>query len=212
MKTTFIYALIDPRDQQIRYVGKSDNPEYRLRVHIKRKVYKVGSWIKSLEKLGLSPSIEILEEVPFDEWQFWEKFWICLVKSWGFDLKNISPGGNGGELSNETITKLRAMNIGEKNPFFGKKHTNEAKLLISTHNRGQTRSDITKQNISKGKIGHEVTLDVREVLSQKLQGNKNASGKRSIEFVEGLKQRKFSEESRQKMSAARKAYWDAKKV
>lgn len=212
MRKTFIYALIDPRDEQIKYVGKSDNPEGRLAVHIKRKVYKVGSWIKSLEKLSLIPRVEILDEVEYSEWPFWEKFWICLVKSWGFELKNISPGGDGGKLSNESVIKLREMNLGDKNPFFGKKHTIEAKLLISQNNKGQTRSDSTKQNISNGKIGHEVTPDVREILSQKLHGNKNASGKRSPEFVESLKQRKFSEESRQKMSAARKAYWDKKKV
>ena len=31
----YIYALIDPRDSRIRYIGKSTNPKKRLGVHLR---------------------------------------------------------------------------------------------------------------------------------------------------------------------------------
>jgi GIY-YIG catalytic domain len=60
-----IYVLIDPRDHAIRYIGKSDDVEYRYYQHLQ---YLGGgrrerSWIKELKKLGLSPILEILETI-----------------------------------------------------------------------------------------------------------------------------------------------------
>ncbi len=39
--------------------------------------------------------LEIIDEVPTKEWNFWEKFWIAQFKQWGFILKNIQEGGDG---------------------------------------------------------------------------------------------------------------------
>ena len=72
METTFIYALIDPRTGAIRYVGKADDPEYRLSQHLiddgREKSYK-ASWIRSLRAQGLRPLIRIIDEVLGTEWQ-----------------------------------------------------------------------------------------------------------------------------------------------
>lgn len=35
METTFIYSLKDPRTNEIKYVGKSNNPKNRLNRHIR---------------------------------------------------------------------------------------------------------------------------------------------------------------------------------
>jgi hypothetical protein len=37
MKTTFIYALIDPRTKQPKYIGKANKPEKRLYEHLRCK-------------------------------------------------------------------------------------------------------------------------------------------------------------------------------
>lgn len=108
MKTTFIYSLSDPRTNQIRYVGKTNNPKERLVNHCNparyRPTYKFN-WIKELRGLGLKPILEVIDEVPLDDWKFWEKFWIQLVKSWGFLLVNHTNGGDGLTFGNQTSFK-----------------------------------------------------------------------------------------------------------
>jgi len=99
MKTTFIYSLSDELGN-IRYVGKTSYPIQRLSSHIResmrseRKTHK-HNWINSLILKGIKPNIEILDEVLESEWQFWEQYWICLIKSWGFNLVNLTEGGGG---------------------------------------------------------------------------------------------------------------------
>jgi hypothetical protein len=113
MKTTFIYSLSDPRTNQIRYIGKSDNPKIRLESHLKDKKFnhKVN-WIRSLSILKLKPIVEVVDEVAEDEWQFWEIHYISLFKSWGFKLTNSTLGGEGlsdptGEIAKKISESLK---------------------------------------------------------------------------------------------------------
>lgn len=96
MNTTFIYSLEDPITGQIRYVGKSNNIKKRLVQHRfdNHKSYKTN-WIKSLKDNNLEPILNIIDEVPKEEWSFWEKHYISLYKSWGFKLTNGTDGGDG---------------------------------------------------------------------------------------------------------------------
>ena len=51
---------------------------------------------------------------------------------------NIDNGGNtNGTHSKETIEKIRNSELGEKNPFYGKKHTMSARLKISRGHNGK---------------------------------------------------------------------------
>lgn len=88
----------DPITGLIRYVGKSDNPKKRLSSHLgeardrncHRKV-----WLQSLKIQGLRPVLEILDEVPEEEWQSWEVAYIEHFREAGYDLTNNSAGGDG---------------------------------------------------------------------------------------------------------------------
>lgn len=95
MKKTFIYGLYSSNDGKIRYVGKSDDPSYRVKRHIYQvndsKTHK-NSWIKKVIKDGHNLEYKILEEVLYDEWSEREKFWISNFT----DLVNTAPGGLGG--------------------------------------------------------------------------------------------------------------------
>lgn len=74
MTTTFIYSLAHPLTDEIRYVGKANDIKDRFRSHLHAKDYShKSSWVKSLKNDGLIPKIEILDEVPMSEWEFWEK-------------------------------------------------------------------------------------------------------------------------------------------
>ena len=104
----YIYTLSDPITNEIRYVGKTINIKERYRKHLenitKRKTY-LYSWMKSLNNF---PIMEIIDEVE-DDWQFWEQYWISQLKTWGFNLTNLTKGGDGGKdfFSDKTIEKLR---------------------------------------------------------------------------------------------------------
>lgn len=91
----YIYTLDCPITNQIRYIGKSNNPEKRLKHHIayKGKCHKT-SWIKSLK--GLKPILSILDETGCEKEAYkLEQYWISQLKSWGFRLVNTTEGGEG---------------------------------------------------------------------------------------------------------------------
>ena len=95
---TFIYTLTDPFTNEIRYVGKSNDPKKRLYDHIRcchlTNTHK-NNWVKSiLEKSG-KPLLNIIDKVPKNNWQLWETYWISKLKEEGHNLTNISDGGNG---------------------------------------------------------------------------------------------------------------------
>lgn len=103
MKTTYIYALIDPRDDQIRYIGKSNKPNSRFSRHCQSQVdvnTHKRNWINNLMSSGLLPELLIIDEVSIDEWIFWERFYISLFKTYGFNLVNCSSGGEGASFGN----------------------------------------------------------------------------------------------------------------
>ena len=64
------------------YIGKTICPKTRFSQH--------------KFKHGFDIILEIIDEVPINEWKFWEMWYIELYKSWGFKLINKSKGGGGG--------------------------------------------------------------------------------------------------------------------
>ena len=94
---SYIYCLKDPIDGTIKYIGKSDTPNKRYVDHLRKHTYTVtkkNNWIKKLISIDEKPILEILDIVPFSEWSFWEKYWIGLFKSWGFNLHNLTKWTN----------------------------------------------------------------------------------------------------------------------
>ncbi len=93
----YIYILIDPISQEVRYVGKSINPEVRLRKHISEAKnsntnnHRVN-WIKNLLRQNLKPKMEIIDTID-DNWEWLEEYWVSQLKTWGFNLVNSTNGG-----------------------------------------------------------------------------------------------------------------------
>lgn len=119
-----IYTLSDV-DENVRYVGKTKNyPRHRLYAHILESKNSTipshkKSWIKSLLEKGERPTIQVIDEVLESEWPFWEQYWIDQMKSWGFDLTNLTEGGQGGNGYNHTQSakdKMRQSKLGKKLP------------------------------------------------------------------------------------------------
>lgn len=94
METTHIYALIDPRNDHIKYIGRTNNVRKRYWEHINDKRTNVNKkLVIPLLKHGLMPVSHVLDTVPTSEWEFWERHYISLYRSWGFELLNIHDGG-----------------------------------------------------------------------------------------------------------------------
>ncbi len=90
-----IYALKDPRDGVIRYIGKANDSAKRFKSHMRdsaRRNTPVYKWIRELISLGLKPEIEVIERVSKDSWPEKEKSHIAKI---GLDnLLNVAIGGN----------------------------------------------------------------------------------------------------------------------
>ena len=92
----YIYSLKDPRDYQIKYIGKTVDIDRRYKQHIENNTNKKSlksSWILSLLQSGLLPILEIIEQCNDCKWQEREQYWIRYYKELGFDLKNMTLGG-----------------------------------------------------------------------------------------------------------------------
>ncbi len=134
-----IYTLSDPITFEVRYVGITTNTlEYRYKRHFyDKKNYKKNKWFKQLKSKSMMPIIEEIDVVDFDGWQFWEKWYISLFKTFGFDLVNLTEGGEG---------------------MFGYKHTEATKLKIKEKRKMQIFTEDTRKKLSKVRIGNSYAL------------------------------------------------------
>lgn len=60
-ETIYIYQLIDPSDNLVKYVGQSRDPQKRLQGHQSSKTQPTGYWIKELMKKSLYPVLKIVD-------------------------------------------------------------------------------------------------------------------------------------------------------
>jgi hypothetical protein len=68
MQAFYIYTLKDPETQEVKYVGKTKN---------------------------LKPIIEVLDIGSEENINELEIYWIAQLKAWGFNLTNMTDGGDG---------------------------------------------------------------------------------------------------------------------
>lgn len=152
MMTTYIYVLCDPDTDEIRYVGKSDNPEKRLIQHCSTKELKYNnhkaSWIKSLINKNKYPKLSILEEVEKDIWQDREKYWIQYYRNLGVRLTNQMDGGEGVSSGTKLSVKTRRK-ISEA--LRGRPVSEKAKMAIRDRSRNRVWTSDIKEKISNTK-------------------------------------------------------------
>ena len=75
----YIYGLVEPKTNTLRYVGKTTDLDRRLRRHINERFnnnsYK-DRWIRKLIDNNEKPEIVLIDFVNNNDWQYWEKFYI----------------------------------------------------------------------------------------------------------------------------------------
>lgn len=91
MKTKAIYAMIDPRDNEICYVGCSEDPDKRLWQHVQEAKQgngrEKGEWIRELLALDLLPRVKVLEFAEDDAFKK-EREWIHKIGNSSSRLTN----------------------------------------------------------------------------------------------------------------------------
>jgi excisionase family DNA binding protein len=92
-----IYALVDPRDGLVRYIGMSKDAHKRFLGHLMGNYGNMheGRWINLLRKFGMEPILEVLEIIEEDSDAYAlacerEIYWIREMTRLGHSLFNVS--------------------------------------------------------------------------------------------------------------------------
>lgn len=212
MTTVYIYALLDPRTDEIRYIGKTTDVSRRLRRHRTEtgKTYR-HNWLKQLRDDGLQPSIVILEVTLKEIWEQREAHWIKYFSEMGCRLTNLATGGNGApgvSPSEETRAKISASvkSQWEINPrSISESHrqklmegrakyspTEQHRQKIREAITGIRRSDETKEKISRAKTGVShapLSQETRDKIGAALKGEKNGMAKFNMDEARKIRAR-----------------------
>lgn len=91
--TTYIYTLADPRSKEVRYVGRTKNPDARLMRHFYsgygHKPNANEVWILELKAEGLCPIMSVVESVEnLENAKDREQYWIDRHIDMGCNLLN----------------------------------------------------------------------------------------------------------------------------
>lgn len=209
--TVSIYALLDPRDKSIRYVGKTSRTlRLRLQCHISDA--RTGNnhrckWLRKLSRLSLKPEIILLEETTADHWQSVERFWIAHFKQAGARLTNSTDGGEEQKgASPELRSRLSVALRGRVGPRKGMTNSPEHRARISAANKG-------KPNLKKRGMSHTPEAKAKMSATRKgrtpwnkgvpMSSEQRAKLSASLKGKPGRnKGKKFSEQARANMSAA----------
>jgi len=199
MKVTFIYSLCDPDTLEIRYIGKSNNPQKRYYYHLidKMSTHKVH-WIQSLLTIGKVPILQILEECDESVWAETERKWIAYYRELGYNLTNGTNGGEGTfHPTDGTRKKMSKWQI-------GKIVSEETRRKISEANKGKAMRKHTEEELIKMSLTHKgkkKTLEHRinlSIAAKKRWGTE--LGRKQLS--EKMKGKHHSEETKQKMRDA----------
>lgn len=211
-----IYALIDPRDNAVRYVGWTFNLQKRLLDHISKAKFQTthkANWINLLVALNLSPIIAELE-IGSGDWAAAEQKWIAHFLANGAGLTNATMGGEGVVglvFSDATRARMAAAKKGRKQKpeaiekarvaRIGHPVSTETRAKISAAKKGRKHSDETRAKM-RGRKGWRHTPEAREKISE--AGRRPMSEEAKQKLREQRKDKPLSEEHRRKLSEAKK--------
>ncbi len=172
-----VYALVDPRDDVVCYVGiTTRTPQTRFKDHWCNKnkgTHLRDAWLRELAKLNLLPRIDTLQKTRSTKWPSIEHHWIEHYRKISGDrLTNSVFYRVGGAIlwTPESRAAMAELKRGNQN-LLGHRHTAESRQKMSDARKGVPRPEFSK----------------------KMRGRTSP-----------MKGRKHTPEARAKMSAARK--------
>lgn len=158
MKRRLIYGLLDPRTNEVRYVGKSTYGLERPKKHQRKSILKrdhKSNWLRQLFDVGLTCLIVVLEELhDGQDINERETSWIAYGRSLGWNLTNLTIGGDGSS---------------------GYRLSEEQKEKIGAAHRGKIVSPATRQKIGAG-MGTPIIDDTTRITYYSIQEAARAIG------------------------------------
>lgn len=133
-------------------------------------------WHRTVDKYGYK--VEVLAKWDKEEDAFeHEKFLISCFRDMGIKLVNLTNGGEGSAGYRWTDEQKENFDIsGDKNPMFGKTHSEETRKKLSDKAKGRIISQQAKAKISAKLKNREFSESHLEKLSISGKGNKNGIG------------------------------------
>lgn len=184
----YVYALKDPRTDEVRYVGCTRSLANRLAVHIykaRKQTNKRALWIQDVLRAGLSPTLCVLETGVGDGGEAAEMRYIQEYRAAGCDLANSTDGGKGSIGYKHSDERRAALSASMKGRDVGKKYPDAVRARMSAAQRARPPEDLDR---------------ARERL---LFYSLNRSEETRAKLAAANKGRKWSDETRAKIMAAR---------
>lgn len=215
-----VYCLLDPRNGDIRYVGKTNNPVGRLAFHHmappRGDRTHCANWKRQMAADGVCCEIAILAKgLSHERACKEERWWIAYgLRKAKWPLTNLTDGGEGPNgfvmpesakasiaaskvgvpRSEETKAKLRVANLGTKHG----PTSEEQKAKLRASNLGKKHNNGV--NISAAKTGKKCSEQGRANMSLARLGNTNRLGI------------PHTDEAKAKISAGNRAAWERRKL
>lgn len=202
-RKTVIYALLDPLNLEVRYIGKTNaNINIRFTSHLReKKPSRKANWIRSIRIAGRTPNIEVLEELDasseISDWQEAERFWISYFRFMGARLTNLTDGGEG--LAGLIFTEEHKKRIGAANR--GSKRSTETRAKMAESRKTVSCEHLRK--LSESRRGKPLSDQHRAKLGNRWIGRKHTP-ETKLKMSLAAIGRKCPAETKANMSAAQK--------
>ena len=208
----YIYLITDTTNG-MKYTGKH---HYHIEGQLDPNYHGSGTIIKNIYKKRPETLKEEYIKTCYSEEEMCsdEQYYIKVFKTLWPNGYNLTEGGDGGIPSEETRKKMSESRSSEKNPMFGKHHSDETKQKISRVHKGKQTSEETKKKLSSALKGRIMSDEHKKKIGEASKGRHHSeeSKKKMSETKKGLQSgekhpmfgKHHSEEAKKKMSLARK--------
>jgi hypothetical protein len=157
------------------YIGKTRKTKLEYRYSLK-------------QGRGVEFDLVLIDEVPDNEWRFWESYWIEQFKVWGFQLENKNNGGGGLDTHTEEVKERIRQKNSRPNPLISKQKKNHPcysdpsfskKISEGKQKSSFKYSDESKLKMRLSKLGTKVGPNTPEH-AKKISEGKMGKGFKSI--------------------------------
>ena len=189
-----VYCAQNLVNQKI-YIGKTiHSVEHRMAGHKGKAIRGLNNYFqKAIRKHGFDSFdwCVLTEEDNENKLNELEKYWIKILETtnpeYGYNI--CEGGGRGKVLSLDHLKKLSENNKGENNPYYGKKHTEETKNLMSIAAQKRWAKPAFREKACKTMAGRVLSEETKKKISKTRLAQNIKNGMQGRHHTEETKQR-----------------------